>query len=98
MKKILALFIAVHLCAALCSCGIYKPQKNNATEDVAMTNGYRVLNYENMKGVWLSQYDLVNIYTVDGKQRDVNEFTTYMERVLDKVAENALSIKEVPHA
>lgn len=43
------------------------------------------LQYENMKAMWLSQYDLMEIYRDGESQRDQADFTSRMERVLDNV-------------
>lgn len=44
-----------------------------------------VLQYRNIKAMWLSQYDLTGIYLDDGVQRDESGFTALMIRVLDNV-------------
>ncbi len=43
------------------------------------------LQYEDMKAMWLSQYDLADIYAAGGVQRTQEDFTARMEQVLDNV-------------
>ncbi len=43
------------------------------------------LQYEDMKAMWLSQYDLADIYASGGTQRSSEDFTARMEQVLDNV-------------
>lgn len=51
------------------------------------TANYLPLNYEKVKGMWLSQFDLGRVYFSEGKQRDKSEFTSLMERILDNCVE-----------
>ncbi len=44
------------------------------------------MNYEFIKAVWLSQYDMSPLYCQDGKQRDEASFAKLLETVLDHVA------------
>ncbi|MBE7017569.1 MAG: hypothetical protein E7420_05365 [Ruminococcaceae bacterium] len=43
------------------------------------------LQYEDMKAMWLSQYDLADIYAAGGAQRSREDFTARMAQVLDNV-------------
>ena len=36
-------------------------------EDTAVSTAYKTLNYDNMKAMWLSQYDMESVYTENGK-------------------------------
>ncbi len=38
-----------------------------------------------MKAVWLSQYDLLSLYSTEGQQRPAEHFTTLMQTVLDNI-------------
>lgn len=48
---------------------------------------YEALNYENVKAIWISQFDMEEIYMENGKQRKEKEFRKYVERILDEVKE-----------
>ena len=46
------------------------------------------LNYKTVKAIWLSQFDLNNVYVQSYyKQRDVSTFTTYITRTLQDIKE-----------
>ncbi len=50
-----------------------------------------VLNYDDMKAMWLSQYDLNNVYSTDGSQRPETAFTVYIKKILQNVKDNGLN-------
>ncbi len=59
------------------------------------------LQYENMKAMWLSQFDLTAIYRSGSGQRDREDFTARMEKVLDNVADqgyNTVFLQVRPNA
>ena len=41
-----------------------------------------------VKAVWLSQYDMVSVYTANGKQRSSEEYLPLLKRVLENVAKD----------
>lgn len=45
------------------------------------------VNYPYMKAMWLSQYDLVDVYTENGQQRDRTDFIVKIEVILKKVVD-----------
>ena len=53
-------------------------------EDVS-ANEYKVLNYDDMKAMWLSQYDLSNVYCAGSSQRPAQSFTNYIKTILSNV-------------
>ncbi len=53
-----------------------------------MTNPYTPLNYEDMKAMWLSQFDLQSVYSSSGSQRDETAYRKYIEKILDNVKAN----------
>ncbi len=55
------------------------------------TNPYIPLNYENMKAIWLSQFDLGGVYCASGNQRAEADFRRYAEAVLDNVLANGFN-------
>ena len=56
-----------------------------------MDTQYTALNYEDMKCMWLSQFDLSSIYCENGKQRDAESFRALMATVLDNVKANGMN-------
>ena len=75
-------FILILICLALlCSCSGFSENKE---EDIPASK-HTVLNYDYMKAVWLSQYDLFEIYTNNGEQREKNDFEKRIVSVLDNV-------------
>ena len=78
-KKVFVLaacFLAI--ISSLTSCDIDRPTESEESGDLsaqtAMTEEYTRLNYDYMKAVWLTQYDMQPVYTSGGKQRDKEEF------------------------
>ncbi len=55
------------------------------------SEGPAAMQYEDMKAMWLSQYDLLDIYTEDGSQRDIEDFTARMAQVLDNVKDESFN-------
>ena len=89
-KKVFVLaacFLAI--ISSLTSCDIDRPTESEESGDLsaqtAMTEEYTRLNYDYMKAVWLTQYDMQPVYTSGGKQRDKEEFIELASAVLDRV-------------
>ena len=62
---------------------------------------YEVNNYEYMKAVWLSQFDLKPIYQSGGKQRSEIEFKILIKKVLDNLKKdgyNTIIVQVRPYA
>lgn len=53
----------------------------------AMKEGYRARNYDDMKAMWLSQFDLHGLYCVNGQQRAPQEFRSLLVQMLDRVVQ-----------
>ncbi len=47
--------------------------------------GYTSLNYETVKAVWLSQFDMTPIYTDGGAQRSIADYTARADKVIENV-------------
>ena len=77
-------FFVIILSIVLCSCGVV--ETNMKDEDVSVEKEQGTLNYDDMKAMWISQYDMAEIYTNGGKQRDKTDFTACVERIMDNVA------------
>lgn len=56
-----------------------------------ITNPYTPLNYEDMKAMWLSQYDLSSVYCSSGTQRNESGYRAYVEKILDNVKANGFN-------
>ena len=50
------------------------------------TLGYSPLNHQKPKAMWLSQFDMREIYTSDGKQRNTEEYTRLLERLISNIS------------
>ena len=59
--------------------------ENELPELVTKPSTYKPLNYDYIKGVWLTQFDLLPIYRNGDKQRDKASFTELMKTVLDNI-------------
>ncbi len=66
-------------------------QTEKEPEDDDMTGGYKVLNYDDMKAMWLSQFDLQSVYTSGGTQRTKADFTALMTTILNNVKANGFN-------
>ncbi len=62
-----------------------EPSAGAAKEDDKMETRYTPLNHENIKALWLSQFDLANVYKSDGIQRKQTEF----EKLISVILQNA---------
>jgi len=70
-------------------------------EDTAVSVTYKALNYDNMKAMWLSQYDMESVYTENGKQREEKDFTLKTEKIIDNMVSigiNTLIVQVRPFA
>ena len=48
--------------------------------------GYKPVNYEQMKGIWLSQFDMQSLYQTATKQTNENAFTLIVDKICEGVA------------
>lgn len=60
------------------------PAETTTAKQVS-TGGYKVLNYDDFKAMWLSQFDLGEVYKNGSAQRDEASFTDYMKKILGNV-------------
>ncbi|MBQ4116177.1 MAG: family 10 glycosylhydrolase, partial [Clostridia bacterium] len=98
MKKILFFFFCALLLLSGTACKKQNLQNTNQTplpEETNLDKGdepvCEIINYRNIKAMWLSQFDLQNIYTNLGKQRAENDFKTKISTILDNVKENGFN-------
>lgn len=61
------------------------PPAETTAAQQALTGGYRVLNYDDFKAMWLSQFDLDKVYKNGSAQRGEASFTEYMRVILKNV-------------
>ena len=52
---------------------------------------YRARNYDDMKAMWLSQFDMYGLYCVNDQQRAPHEYRTLLTQMLDHVVENGVN-------
>ena len=67
--------------------------------EVSLT--YKTVNYDNMKAIWLSQFDMQSIYTESGRQREREDFLLKIEAVLDNIVSlgmNTVIVQVRPYA
>lgn len=64
---------------------------SNEEEEIKVNTQYTALNYEDMKCMWLSQFDLSRIYCENGAQREEQSFRTLMSTVLDNVKSSGMN-------
>ena len=48
---------------------------------------YKALNYDDVKALWISQFDMSSVYLFGGKQREEADFTSLLETILDNAVE-----------
>ena len=70
--------ILIALVIMLCSCGA------GLDEPIAVSKDGKV-NYDDMKAMWISQYDLAEVYTKGGVQRERSDFEARIDKMLDNV-------------
>ena len=61
------------------------------TDIKSMKKEYSTLNYENVKAMWLSQFDLNSVYCTGGAQRSESSYRTLIKNILGYVAENGFN-------
>lgn len=66
-------------------------ERDGEEEQVVIEYLYHANNYENIKAMWLSQFDLSAVYTVNHQQRAAYEYRTLLCRILDRVVETGIN-------
>ena len=61
------------------------PADTTAADPVIDKEEHKVLNYDDMKAMWLSQYDLSSVYCSGSSQRPESSFKGYMKTILNNV-------------
>ncbi len=57
-----------------------------AKKEVGSNSGYKPLNYDKMKAIWISQFDFKAVYCEGSKQRDRKSYKELLCKALDNVA------------
>ena len=57
----------------------------------ATTNPYTPLNYEDIKAMWLSQFDLNSVYCSGGLQTSETNYRKMLDKILDNVVNNGFN-------
>lgn len=101
------MFIAFSSCSVEKDVSISESEEMNYSAIVSLddkpviSQKYEVNNYEFMKAVWLSQFDLKPIYQSGGKQRSEIEFKILIKKVLDNLKKdgyNTIIVQVRPYA
>ena len=66
-------------------------EQTDAEEESGMRDVYLAQNYENIKAMWLSQFDMTSVYSDDHRQRAEREYRVLLERILDRVVETGIN-------
>ena len=62
------------------------PNDNNDSNLFTEEKGYVALNYDNVKAIWLSQYDMLPVYLENGEQRDKSDFTQRVKEIFENIS------------
>ena len=78
-------------------------ETDTATQDTETENSptSKVINYKNLKAVWLSQFDLFSVYTDGDKQREKDDYKRLIKQVLANVYDmgfNTIIVQVRPYA
>lgn len=68
------------------------PWKDSDANGNAMRDpNYKVLNYENMKGIWLSQYDMQSLYCTGNGQLPESTFKTKVDTICKSISKQGFN-------
>ncbi len=65
--------------------------ENTMPQEPPQEQDYKVVNYKDMKAIWISQFDLSSVYSSGGAQRSKTDFTRLMSKILDNVKKNGFN-------
>lgn len=86
---IFSLAVGISQCGRREGSGVEKNTDTNTSAypvtDAGEGAKYRALNYSTTKAVWLSQFDMMPIYTDGGAQRDIADYTARVTRVVENI-------------
>lgn len=82
------IFLTLWMIASMLSLSACLPNNTPKKPDgSAEPSDYIAVNYENVKAMWLTQYDLLPVYTDMGGQRDEIDFRLRIDKILSNVVE-----------
>lgn len=64
---------------------------NNEEDMPVIKESYQAQNYENIKAMWLSQFDMSAVYSTNRQQRAMYDYRTLLCRMLDRVADTGIN-------
>lgn len=86
MRKIFLIAFVLSFAVLVCFTHGYRERNDkNSGEEIAVSVTYKTLNYDDMKAIWLSQYDMQSVYTENGRQRDRDDFLLKIDKILDNI-------------
>ena len=59
--------------------------KNNTSNIIDPNNHHKIINYDEVKAIWVSQFDMSAIYTEAGRQRNVEDYTKKVEKMVSNI-------------
>ena len=97
MKKAVYIALVCLIFCKLCACGIRETANNESStesrEEKSMVSNESVetskevenkriiVNFEKMKGIWVSQYDMADVYCKDGVQRSKADYVSLVKQL-----------------
>ena len=63
-----------------------EPPEMTEKEEPAVAVGRECLNYDYMKAVWVSQFDMAEVYLSGGEQREVSDFRRLIRQMMEKIS------------
>lgn len=95
LARLLILMLALLLLVSFSGCGITANTSYTSSEeysqvfaeasDIADEGSYEAVNYDYMKAVWLSQYDMADVYRYNGAQRAEVSFTHLAKTIMANI-------------
>ncbi len=91
-KRLICLFAACALLTGCSSVDIRNEQTITTIENITEKNEDNIvpdvpssLNYEYVKAIWLSQFDMLSVYTDGNKQRNKRDYTQLVKNIINNV-------------
>ena len=97
MKRFLLLLLAVFLCG----CSIPRSPSSEESTSYPIDPERTVRNYRDFKAIWISQFDLAEVYLKNGAQRPKDDYTDRIADILTRVASlgfNTVILQMRPYA
>ena len=101
LKKAVYIALVCLIFCKLCACGIRETANNESStesrEEKSMVSNESVetskevenkriiVNFEKMKGIWVSQYDMADVYCKDGVQRSKADYVSLVKTIISNI-------------